>query len=425
MALDLSSATITPPLQGFVFSDQMGPGQLYAVGGAYYYITIAQVGVAEATNLLTIYKSTDILTWSIAATLPAAIPPQSNVNSQDAPCIVVGSKIYIVGVVLDAGFSPAHVFLQLHIFDTVTDTFSESSLSVNQGGAGQQMWSLSIQNDGTFVVTSTKVSPTAFTYLIYDPGLDTWSGAVTIVANGSRVLQQVHDSVTDFTYIFYITPLNALRCYTIDPLGSPTDVQILATFFPIANVGTSIIASSTGEVILTYRRFVSGTSTLFVARSDTTNPPVFSIDTVEDSATLPGQQVQQFDQIASGGWFPIEIDGLLYVFYAMDNGELNNASSESWIYYRTSTGPGVWSVPTLAYTAPIPTELLTPYGTVAADGTFVMMLGLIDPTLWTAYASLSNVVLYTTTFTPPDYAYLNAQSLMPVILPDPSKGRCG
>jgi len=408
-----------------VYSDQQGPGQLFSVGSKYYYVTIAQVGVAENTNLLTVYKSSDITTWTIAATLPPATPPASTAFNQDAPAILIGTTIYIVCAYSDGLGS---TFLQIHIYDTATDSFSESSLGTSIGGAGQQLWSLSAQNDGSIIVSTTKIpGGVAFGYVVYTPGTDTWGSFTSIVANASQVLQQAHDPVTDNTYIFYVTPLNAVRCFSIEPSGPATDdALVYASLFPVGNVGTAIVSAATSEVVFVFRKFITGTSTLFAIRSSTAWPPVFSVDTVDDGSALPpGTQIQQYDQIASGGWFPVDIAGVLYAFYAVDNGELDSASSESYIYYRTSSGPGVWSAPTLAYTTPIPAELLTPYGVEAADGTVVLMLGLIDPTLWPNYSSLSNVVLYSSpTPAAPTVGYIAAQLLTVIVLPDPSKDPC-
>ncbi len=416
MPLVLNQSSIVPALQGFVYSLQMGAGQLLSIGSNYYYVTIAQVGpILSITNLLTVYKSSDILTWNAGVTLPPGVGG-SNVTCQDAPCVVVGTNIYVIGTFIAAGV----VSLQVRIYDTLTDTFSESALGPVQGGAGNQLWSISAQNDGTLVVSSTIVGPST-KYQIYDPVLDSWSGPFTIANVASRVVNQVHDPVTDFTYIFYVETLGDLHCYTIDPLGVNTNVLVATGWsFPNGKLGTAYVSAADSSVHLLAN---FGTSLKEYA-SALTNPPSFTLNVVQLESGLPaGNEITPYDQIAGTGWFMLDIGGVLYTFYAVDNGFLDNASSESYIYYNTWSG-AAWSVPTLLYTTPIPAELLTPYGTVAADGTVVLLLGLIDPTLWPAYASLSNVVLYSTVFTPAIFAYLNAQSLLPVILPDPSKTGC-
>jgi hypothetical protein len=427
MSLVLSSSLVTPALQGFVFSLQMGPGQLFSVGNNWYFVTIAQVGIAEDTNLVSVYKSSDILAWNLVSTLPAATPPAVNSVAQDCPIIQSGTNLYIIGIVNNGSFSPQHVNLQVHKFDTTTDTFSNSSLGPNQSGAGQMLWSISEQNNGTLLISST-IGPPAFAvqfgYQTYDPTFDTWSAFVQIQNNASRVVQQVHDTGTDFTYIYYVTPTNQLRCYSIDPATSNNDTLITTSFFPTANIGTGLVSSATNQVVLTYRKFVSGVSTLFAVRSDLTNPPAFTTDTVQNGAGLPvGTQIQQYDQIASGGWFPVDINGTLYIFYTVDNGELDSGSSQSFLYYQSETAPGTWSSPTLVYTSPVPAEMLTPYAAVNSQGVVVVMLGLIDPTLFPAYASLSNVVLFSGLPTP-NLPFVYIANAFPVILPDPSKMGC-
>jgi hypothetical protein len=129
------------------------------------------------------------------------------------------------------------------------------------------------------------------------------------------------------------------------------------------------------------------------ARSPIQALPVWTIDTVEDYSLLPaGSVVTQYDQSIPGGWSVQCIGGLLYSFYAVDNGELDDPTSQSFLYYR-SFSAGAWATPIVLFTSVVPGEMLAPFG-ASIGGAPVILVGIIDPTTYPAYASLTHFILF-------------------------------
>jgi hypothetical protein len=431
MSLSLTTAPVAT-LQALVNGNQHGATQLFSVGNKTYFVVLEQVGNAPA-NALRVYKSADLVTWVLADTYTSAGPPLQTSASQDCPACVVGTVIYIIGTLIDTNFSPTRVHPVIHAFDTATGLFAaDSSLSaVDIKGAGQQLWSISAYNDGTLLASYCKVIVAGVSVSLqvqkYTPGTDTWSAAVTIVSDaGSNPLQQIHDATADLQYLFYQkAATNELRCAVVNELGGFSDTSVL-TFtmqFPVGSIGMPTISGT--EIAIPLRVFpASGPPSLYVARATLSAAPNFTVDLVEDCSALPvNSQVQVYDQIASPGALCLTIAGLLYCFYAIDNGELDSAASQAWLYYRTSTGAGVWSAPSIAFTSAVPGELATPYATQATANDPIILVGVFDPTLFPAIGSLTNFINYggsvvaTITTIP-----INAQTILPIHLPDPRLG---
>lgn len=422
MPLTLTDAQ-TIDLQEFVPSLQHGANQLFSVGSNFYFVILAQVGTVP-TNDLQVYKSSDKITWSLVATYAASGAPLQTNASQDAPCCLVNGVIYILGVLIDST-GPATVRMLFHPFDTITDSFlADSALSGLQGGAGQQLWSCSPLNDGRIVVSSTITPGPHLTTQTYVPATDSWSAVTNQTNDSSKPLQQIHDPATDRTFIFYQKAATSeMRCLVLD--ATPAAVGDVTVFTLVAGpVFISIIGMPTvsnGEVIIPYRWFpIAAAPEQRVARATVADSPAFSIELVEDTATLPvPSQVQQWDQIAGPGSFMITIDGLLYCFYVIDNGQVDDATSQSFLYYRTSPSAGIWSDPAIAYTSNVPGEMMTPYGVIDQFGNPLIILGVVDPTLWDDVSSLTNFVLFVPNAPQVGYAsgkIINAALLRPVAL---------
>lgn len=412
MPLSLTAHPVAT-MDAFVAGQQRGANQLLAVGSDLYYVAKSQVNAAGAGGAgghTQIYKSSDKLTWVLVATYPYGSEPPSipTDNTQDAPCCRVGSIIYIVAISQDStGFPPVNR-LVLHRFDTATDTFvSNSALGPLQGGAGFSNFSVSPFNNGTLLVTSTTtalfgpVGAPQFQLQIYTPASDTWGASSTVFSDGSTVLKQMHDPTSDLAFCFYGKNQETgpeVRCLTVTDVLTFTDVTVFTNSFALqkSQPGLPCIATATNEIVFPYKFSPPvGAKVLRVARSPVQATPVFSNDLVEDCSTLPlNSTLQQYDLIAGPGWMAEEIGGLLYVFYDIDNGDLDDPTSQSWLYYRSSTGPGVWSTPNIAYTSVIPGEQLTPYGTAIPGFDPVILVGVIDPTLWPDISSLTDFILY-------------------------------
>ena len=413
MALSL---TFTPILQLQILENTLGeggnqccPSQMLAVGSALYYVMNEDLPVGAPNYALSVWKSLNKTTWSKVATyVPLVYPPVGTGNHIGYTCCAVGTKIYIVGATDNDSVFPPVSKLVIHIYDTTTDAFlADSSFSpTNLLQAGftfnPNFLTLTALNSGALIVgyvDSSVGPPSQFNFTTYTPGTDTWGAVVTISTDSSLPMSQIHDTASDLTFLFYKknTTLE-LRCVTITAALAHTDVTVITMPLraPTAaqTVGMPAITTNTNEVVLPLRVFPAhGAPILQAARATIASTPVFTVDTVEDLSTLPvNSAVQAWDQLIGPGWMAMDIGGLLYIFYAIDNGDLDSAASQAFLYYRSSTGPGVWSAPLIAFTSAVPGELGVPYGAQLPGVDPIILLAVINPPLWGALASLTNFI---------------------------------
>jgi hypothetical protein len=413
--------TITPVarMQNFIDGHQHGASQMLAVGTSLYYVMRDQVG-AVPDNILTVWKSTDKTTWVQVAQLPA-VAFQVNQVSRDCPAVLIGTVIYVADQIQTNGNTfPANKQFCLHRFDTSSDTFLADSafngvniVSPNGGVGTDQEYAVSAFNNGSillsFVQFQNVASTSKMSFQIYTPGSDTWGAAVVFLSDASHAVQQIHDSVTDLAFCFYTSVQTAtVRCVTVSPVLALTDNAALAinangaAIYTTPSIGIPVVTSA-GEILIPYRFIpASGAPFLKAARATVGAAPVFSIETVEDLSTLPvNSLLQQWDQSAAPGWMLQQIQGTLYAFYDIDNGDLDNAASQSFLYYRSSQSAGVWDDPLIAFTSAIPGESLMPYGAKITGFDPVVLVGVIDPTTYPAIGSLTNFVLFGAAPIPP------------------------
>lgn len=410
-ALNLISHPIAR-LQAFVQGLQNGVTQFFAVGSSLFFLIRSQVETVRS-NDLQVYGSTDKTTWTLLDTLTPTISPYQNTAADDAPSVLIGTVIYSIQSVSSffgtAPFAP----LVFHRFDTVAGVFlADSSFGPDlqpnaTGGIGTQVTSISARNDGKILISTlrrTSDVPAKFTteLYVYDPAGDSWTGPTTLqaeTATGSAVpLQQIHDPGSDLTFIFYRpSPLNTtqMRCWTVAADLSFTDAAVENfTGGPYPNTAIGMPVISGGAVVLPYRFIVGGPPVLKVARATIAAAPVFSLEVVDDNTLLPaGYTISQWDQIVTGAWLVLEIAGTLYAFYAVDNGNLDGPASQSFIYYK-SYNSGVWSDAGTIFTSAIPGELMTFYGNKVPGFDPVILVGVVDPTLWPDVSSLTDFILF-------------------------------
>lgn len=423
-------------MQALNEGQQHGATQFLAVGSALYYVIRDQVGVAPTNDLL-VYKSLDKTTWSLVATLTPTGAPIANNESHDVPVVLVGAVIYCLGAIVDSTVNPSLANLVFHRFDTSTDSFlADGALGPNQAasnnsGATDQTYTCCTFNDGTILVPSgVTVSAPAlgdFGFQVYDPAGNSWSATTPVTTNdGSRPVQITHDSVTDLAFVFYAAGgTTDLRCVTV-PAGAGSFTDVLVDSFPTGpfpntSIGLPIVTSA-GDVVVPYRWFpLVGPPFMKAARATAAATPTFTVETVDDGTTLPaGYFPQGWDQIAGPGWMAREIGGVLFVLYAVDNGDLDSGASQTFLYYSFSTAPGVWAPNQIAYSSVVPGEMLIPYGSLLPGFDPVLLLGIIDPTLWPDVSSLTTFILFGGAAPVPDLVTVILHGYK--LVPDPQCG---
>ena len=385
---------VTHPISALEYlgiSNGFGARQLVTIGSNLYYFTRSQIGVAENTNKIQVFKSSDRITW----TKVVDAFPDTVYNCQP---VVVGSKVYIG--YMDNSAAPI-VRIRFHVFDTTTDSFlSDSSVNPdNQGGAGQTTQTYTVLNNGNVLVVSTKALAQGghtFAY-IYNTAGDTWSAGVDLGEVNSQVYAQVHDPVTDLTFCFLVDSAQThLRCVTLTAGLLFTDVLVATavTTFNQHILGSPTISTGLNEVVIPFLPSTFGD--LKIARATVAATPTFTIDTVQTIASLPdpvNQYIGNWDQQTNGSAVAYDLNGILYIFYQITNGA-DSGSSQTYLYYKSSQAVGSFDPVQIGYTGTAGREMMPLF--IAANGSVnpVIMIGLIDPTIWPAYASLSNVLLY-------------------------------
>jgi hypothetical protein len=378
----------------------------FSVGSSLYLVIRAQYpqtsSGAPATNDLQVWKSTDKTTWALMQDL-ALLPGETD---QGCSFVLSGTVIFIL---FYAG-AGAVKLLRYHRYDTATDTFLADTSITGPGATSLGFTStgngLTVLNSGGFIV-SQQTPPTGdLNFYLYTPGTDTW-GAANLIRTGDifNVLAQIHDPTSDLTFILYASgsgPIHTLRCATVTAALTFTDVVVGTVIAPArfgsasGGYGQPCINPALNEVVFPFL-FVNAAADVEVqaARAPIAATPVFVIDTVETPASLPpGFFVQAWDQNSAAPWFAIPLNGTLYVFYAVDNGDLADASSQCFLYYRTSEAVGVWDSSNIAFTSVVPGEMLAAFPSSVGLFNPVILLGVVNPVTFPVIGSLSDFILF-------------------------------
>jgi hypothetical protein len=385
-------------LQGNTFQfSNYGLTSFFAVGSSLYLIVRSQFpvnGTGSGTNQVQVFKSTDKTTW----TMVASVPLVTGDTNQGCSIVLVGTVVYILAFNTITATQP----LFWHRFDTATDTFlADTAAGPNSGALGFSSSGNAVSdlNSGHILVTQdAPPSPGTLTFYEYNPTGDVWGSGTAIAANG-QVAAQIHDPATDLTFVFYMNGAGTqLRCATITAGFALTDVLVktLAHSLHNGDVGVPVISSGLNEVVLPFKHFpIAGAPELLAGRATVGATPTFTVDTVETVASLPaGFLIQQWDQNSCAPWYAFDISGTLYIFYAVDNGDLDSGSSQSSVYYRSSSAVGTWDPSNIAYSSVIPGEMFQIMLSSVAGFNPVVLVGIVDPTTFPADASLTNFILF-------------------------------
>jgi hypothetical protein len=363
----------------------------FAVGNSLYLVVREQfpsIGNG-ALNNFQVWKSTDKTTWVLMADIPNSVGPLDE-TAQSSAFVLSGGIIYMLFYRGQSVFPLPPTPLQFHRYDTSTDTLlSETSPTGPDAMSNPPAFTsagnaVTVLNSGRFLVTQQAPTLGVLNFYVYNPVADTWGAGTQIAAAGAQVVAQVHDPTTDLTFVFYLNPAGTqIRCATITAALTVNDALVQALNFTTANgdIGQPCINPALNEVVLPFKFFPSlGAPQLHAARAPITSTPVFTVDTVETVASLPANfLVQQWDQNAASPWVAYPLNGTLYIFYAVDNGDLDSAASQCFLYYRTSEAVGVWDASNIAFTSAIPGEMIAAFATSVGGFDPVILVGVVNP----------------------------------------------
>jgi hypothetical protein len=384
-------------------------GQLYNIGSNLYYVVRRQIPTGTADGFWCVFKSTDGVTWALDAAVTGGAV---TFGLSGALSCNVGTKIYMLSN--DPGAGPAHT-LQIFTYDTgapgAISGPSANSPTSNRLGFNTQA-TVTPLNSGSLLVCCTDVSNGAgndlFECIRYAPGSNTWDAAFVNIntrvdATGSQAVAAVHDSVTDQTYVLYILDNSvspkAVQCVTLSNV--PAVVNTTATIFTttrpfIETWGVPTISadapSGNRSVVFPFKTGGAPTAALSAAYVDIATFAT-ATEAVDDSTDLPATWlVTPYSQLTISGWAALDVGGVLYMVFAADNGNNNNATSLSALYAKARVG-GVWGGLQLLFSSALSREMSQPYPSTFG-GKPAIAFNLFDPTLGVNnLAALSSFIL--------------------------------
>lgn len=385
--------------------------ELVMVGGVQYRVILNTVGTAGTGGIWV--EKWDGTSW---ATLT-----QDNTKKPAAiSCVAVGTIIYILG-------TDDFTNIKFFRYDTVAVAFLATSVGPAYADASG-FAACSVFPDSTILVCVNDNVGNNLDVMKYDPSLNTWGAPATIAtvgAGGIRVLGTVVDSLTALCFVFYYISANAgldseIRCVTsTTALAFGTDntvdtitrngngVRLLEMY-----VGTPCIWNT--DVILPYFNPYTAfgyADQLKVARAACSNNPVFALENVQLVSTINAAYLPTTFDSGTSRFFDccaFVQSGILYVFYVVDNGDLQSAASQTWIYYNSSSVAGVWSAPVIAYTGPLGSESYSPFGNIDGNSKIALCVSYMNQAIWfgggNRYLGLTTQYLYqvVTPPTPPE-----------------------
>lgn len=368
---------------------------LCKVGSALYYVTSAQVGIAEATGNIWIQKSTDNgVTWTSVYNGPK--------RTYLFSVQVVGTVIYIVG---DNAITNV---MRCYRFDTATDTFlaDASASGITAGGNG---FACDAYSTGKLLIVYSQTATNDLRCVTYDTALDTWSASALIAAD-SDGLGLVVDQSDDTAYCFYNTADAVILCAPISyptTVGTPV-IAFTGSFYELqASVGTPCI--SNGQVLCPIIDPAATTdpTVLYVIRSNVGTSLSFTADTIETGQAFPGAgPITLEGNILWFGWALVNFNDVPYLFWSDNVNQSDNSSSQLLIKYSSMTSPGTWTAAETAYSAPVPTSAMSLYPAALSSTEIGVVAAFANPVeffgIGTKYDSLSNVFLLGSDAAPPN-----------------------
>lgn len=404
MSLTLSSYAISQN-QNLVNNIGGATPQLVQVNGILYLITKRQIPFASADSEVVIYKSdSTLVNWSLSVAFATGPNEPGGGSATEFAVAVIGAKIYVVDYTsVEAGAGSPNFKLGVWTYDTVSSTVSGPGTGGPFAFDGDEL-GFSATNSGDLIITYRVANDSfgntqIYRAVSYNPSTDTWGASTTIQSgstSASRTVAQIHDPVTDKTVVFY--NLGGTESLVATVLSG--SLGILSTTGPIYTdnvffrfIGTWGVPTVTSDslsagssVALPFVSHNTSPQTLHVAFVDLSSYAI-GTELVDDNSDLPaGLIIQQYDQQDQAGWSAFDLAGTLYVVFAVDNGDLDSALSQSYLYSKARSG-GVWGTLQQQYIAlfpEFPNEMMMPFSAVWASGgqpQIAITLNVWNPTL--------------------------------------------
>lgn len=392
-SLVLTSHSIAQ-LQALVNNIGVANRQMVQVNAILYYVTKQQIPFNTANSFLSVYKSDATgLTWSLGASSSTGPNSPGSGSATEFSIVAVGTKIYIAEYgTTQAGIGSGNFKLVIWTYDTVANTLSgpgpDGPFAHDTIAVG-----LTVLNSGTLVLAYSVAADAygntnQFLATTYNPATTTWGSSFTLDAAGtSQTVAQIHDTSTDKTVVFYNKGgTNSLLAAVLSNTPAVlTNTAALFTFgggFQFIEVwGLPVVTtdSNSGGVSAALP-FVTGGPP--IARIIFVDLGTFATatETVDDTTDLPvGSQIQVYDQQDQPGSAALVFNGTLYVIFAVDNGDLDSAASQSFLYAKNRTG-GVWGGLQILLTSALSREMLTAFPASWNANGPAIMVQLWDPT---------------------------------------------
>jgi len=387
--------------------------QLVNVGGTLYYISKQQYPFLSANELLTAYfADSTALNWTVGTSIATGPNSPGGGTSTGISMAVVGTKIYVSDTQppLD-GIGGLNFPLGIWTYDTVAKTWSGPSAAgpfaaFSQTGASAMV---ALNNGNLLVVyVQTKdafVANNILSVVVYNPNTNTWGSPVTLANYGAAAgallaspLSIIHDPVTDNTVLYFqpgspnSTPNRTLQTMVLSNTGAllnaPSALYTGVSTFAINGsfgVPTFTADSPYNEqtAAMPFLDFNSGPTfgNLLMAYVD---PRTFaqSVETAAFQSDLESPNtIQVYSQQNQGGWVALDFGGFLYLVYAVDNGNLNSASSQNFLFAKSRGHSSTWSGLQTIFTSALSREGLQPFKSVwNSSGGLAIVTNNWDPT---------------------------------------------
>lgn len=382
--------------------------QMTNIGNTLLYFSKQQYPFLSANELATSYGS-DITgkIWSSISNIATGINSPGGGTSSGMGLAYSGTKVYLSDAKLPIdGVSGLNHTLGIWTYDSIAKLWSGPGANgpfVADSSSGATAV-VALNNGKLLVVFNQKndafVTNSALLSVIYDPVANTW-GSTTILANYGNVagnllatpLAIVHDPVSDNTVLFFIPgSTNSTANLNLEAmvlsntgalLNTPSSIFLFTTIVPVnGHMGVSCVTSDSpsthpsagfpfldqsGQIRMAWVDFSTFAQSLETAAFPTDFEP-------------PNSTITAYTQQNQGAWAAFDFNGFCYLFFAVDNGTLNSASSQCFYYAKSRGGSTTWSGLQLLFTSVLSREPLQPFKAAWTAQGPAILLNLWDPT---------------------------------------------
>lgn len=393
MALSLTASSITKT-QSLV--NNIGPSnrQLFNINGQLYFVTKRQIPFLSADSFACAFGS-DItgLSWSLLAAVATGQNAPGNGSATEFAAASIGTKIYLVDYhTPNAGAGSSNFHLAIWTFDTGSGAWSGPGVN-GPFAANTNNLQIVALNNGTLLVIYNIASDAygnsaAFNSVIYNPGTNTWGSPVVVNSTASsQVVSAIHDPHTDHTVVWYnkggtLQTLASVLDNTGAILSTSSSIYTWPAVFKFIDTwgAPAITSDSNSGGSSAALPFIDGSFNLQMMFVDFSTFAT-ALELVDNGTDLPGGDfVENYGSQDSAGWVALDFSGTLYAVFTVDNGGLNNASSQSFLYAKNRTG-GAWGGLQILHTSVLSREPLAPYSAAWNVNGPAILYNLWDPTV--------------------------------------------